>query len=429
MKFRFLNSNRQVVKASYFNAIIVIVKALSGIITSKVVATFLGPSGLALLGNLRSFIQTSSSFTAEGYQNGTIRYVAEYSEDKVQKDRIIATVFQLSLAIAFIIGIVLWLFSSYWSQLLFQTDSYAYVIKILAVGLPFFSFNLLIIYILNGLENYKKLVIVNSVLSIVNMAVVVFCVIQYGLVGGLLGAIFGPVLVFIINLFALGKDRILLLNAFKFDLFSVDVLKNMNVYLLMTIYATAIASITFLLIRNLIIEKLGTQDAGYWEAMKRISTFYLMFFINLTSFYLLPRLSKTNDFKIFKKEIKGFYTVSVPLLLIGFVVIYFLRFFLLEFLLSKEFLPTSTLFFWHLMADFISVLAIALVKQFQAKLMVRAFLVCNGILNLLYIILSYFFIDLFGLVGVVKAYALSYLIYLILVITFIFHYYKRQKAI
>lgn len=429
MKFRFLNSNRQVVKASYYNAIIVVVKALSGIITSKVVASFLGPSGLALLGNLRNFIQATSSFTAEGYQNGTIRYVAEHSEDKAEKDKITATVFQLSLAIALIIGVVLWLFSSLWSQILFQTESYAYVLKILAVGLPFFSFNLLIIYILNGLEDYKKLVVVNSVLSIGNMIVVVFCVIQYGLAGGLVGAILGPILVFIINLFALGKNRILLLNVFKFDLFSIDVLKNINVYLLMAIYSTAIVSITFLLIRNLIIDKLGTQDAGFWEAMNRISMFYLMFFISMTSFYLLPRLSKTNEFRIFKKEIKGFYAISIPMLLIGFTVIYFLRFFLLKLLLSEEFLPTSVLFGWKLVGDFISVLAIAMVKQFHAKLMVKAYLISNGMLNILYFSLSYFFIDLFGLVGVVKAYALSYFIYLILVISFIFHYYKRQKAI
>ena len=429
MKFRFLNSKRQFVKASYYNAIIVLVKALSGIITSKVIASFLGPSGLALFGNLRNFIQAASSFTSEGYQNGIIRYVAEYSDNEEQKNRITATIFQLSIGLALIIGLILWLFSSTWSKLIFHTESYEYVIKILGVGLPFFSLNLLIIYILNGLEHYKKLVIVNSILSIVNMAVVVFSIIQYGLVGGLVGAIIGPILVFIVNLFALGKDRVLLLNVFKFDLFSIDVLKNMNVYLLMAVYSTAIVSITFLLIRNLITEKLGAQDAGFWEAMIRISSFYLMFFISLTSFYLLPRFSKTNEFKIFKKELKGFYSLSIPLLIMGFVIIYFLRFVLLNLLLSEEFLPTSSLFLWQMIGDFISILAIALVKQFHAKLMVKAYIICNGILNLLYFSLSYFFIDLYGLVGVVKAYALSYLVYLLLVITFILHYYKRQKVV
>lgn len=427
IKFGFFNSNL-LIKASYFNAIIVTVRAFSGIMVSKFVAYFLGPTGLALLGNLRNFTQIASSFTAEGYQNGTIRYVSEFSENQERINKISATIFQLSLGFAILIGIVLLLFSSTWSVILFKTSDYYYVIKVLAFGLPFLSFNLITIYILNGLELYKKLVVVNSVLSIGNMAVTIFFVVKYGLIGGLISVSVGPIIVFIINLFALGKERTLLLNVFKLKLFSLDIVKKINIYLLMSIYSTAIVSVTFLLIRNLIIENLSNQEAGYWEAMNRISSFYLMFFISLTSFYLLPRLSKITEFKVFKRELKAFYALSIPLILTSFIIIYFLRFILLRLLLSEEFLPTSTLFFWQLIADFMSILAIALVKQFHAKLMVREYLFCNGVLNLLYFSLSYFFIDIYGLVGVVKAYAFSYLIYLLLVISFIVRFYKRKNA-
>ena len=96
-------------------------------------------------------------------------------------------------------------------------------------------------------------------------------------------------------------------------------------------------------------------------------------------------------------------------------------------LLSEEFLPTSSLFFWQLIGDFISVLAIALVKQFHAKLMVKAYLVCNGLLNILYFSLSYLLIDKFGLQGIVKAYALSYFIYFVVVILFLWYYFKVKK--
>lgn len=428
MKFRFLNSNL-LFKASYFNAIIVLVKALCGIIISKFVALFLGPTGLALLGNLRSLTQISSSLTAESYQNGTVRYISEFSDNQEEKNKITATIFQLSLGLAIIIGIFLWVFSTTWSVYLFKTEDYNYIIKALGIGLPFLSFNFLMIYILNGLEHYKKLVLVNSIFSIVNMLTVTILIVNSGLTGALIGVIIGPIIVFCINLFILGEERSLFLNVFKFELFSLKVLKNMNIYLLMAIYSTIIVSVTFLLIRNLIIENLSTQEAGYWEAMNRISSFYLVFFISLTSFYLLPRLSKTNDFKVFKKEIKGFYTLSVPLLLLSLTGIYFLRFILLRLLLSEEFLPTSELFFWQLIGDFISVLAIALVKQFHAKLMFKAYLISNGLLNLLYFSLSYYFIDIYGLVGVTKAYAFSYFIYLLVVATFVVLYFKRQRVV
>ncbi|WP_406683346.1 O-antigen translocase [Seonamhaeicola sp. MEBiC1930] len=428
MKFNFFGSSR-LLKASYYNALLVLVKVLSGIISSKVVAVYLGPSGLALLGNLKSFLGTASSFTAEGYQNGIIRYVSENSEETSRKAKITTTVFQLSTLFSILIGLILWFFSITWSQYLFKTADYDFIIKIVAIGLPFWSFNLLIIYILNGLENYKKLVAVSSVLSIVNMLTSILLIIKFNLIGGLIAVILGPVIVFVVNIIVLGSERHILLNLFKFKLFKFYVVKDMSAYLLMAIYSTAIVSITVLLIRNLIIEKLSIDEAGYWEAMNRISTFYLMFFTSLTSFYLLPRLSKISDSRVFKSELKGFYSLSIPLLVVSFIIIYFLRFFILKLLLSDDFLPTSSLFFWQLVGDFISILAIALVKQFHAKRMVQAYLICNGILNILYYVISCYFIEIYGLIGVTKAYALSYLVYLIIVFIFVFSYFKRNNRL
>lgn len=426
MKTKFFNSTR-LLKASYYNAILVIVKVISGVVTSKVVAIFLGPSGLALLGNLKSFVRTLSSFTAEGYQNGIIKYVSEHSEDQLRKNKIYATVFQLSLIFSVVIAFLLWCFSVKCSLYLFKTVEYAFVLKIVGVALPFWSFNLIIIYILNGLENYKKLVFVNAILSLGNMIVSIIFIVQYNLVGALVGMVVGPILVFGINLLVLGKERQIVLQIFKPHLFSLKVTKDMGAYFFMAMYSSAIVSITVLLIRNGAIEKLSVNEAGYWEAMTRISNFYLMFFISLTSFYLLPRLSKTDKLSEFKRELKGFYALCIPLLLIGFTIIFFLRTFILKLLLNEEFLPTSNLFFWQLVGDFISILAIALVKQFHAKKMVWAYLICNGLLNLLFYFFSMTFIDMYGVEGIVKAYALSYLIYLCLVAMFVYAYFINKE--
>ena len=70
------------------------------------------------------------------------------------------------------------------------------------------------IYILNGLKRYKKLVIVNSILSIVNMLVVIFLIVKYGLAGALIGTNVGPIFVFMFNLFAIGLSVLYLLRPF-----------------------------------------------------------------------------------------------------------------------------------------------------------------------------------------------------------------------
>ncbi|PZD78049.1 O-antigen translocase [Mesonia sp. K7] len=422
----FFNKNNSLIKASYYNVIIVIVKVISGVITSNVLAK-VGPSGFAIIGNFRNFIEGASSFTAEGYQNGTIRYISENQNNSVKQKQLLATVFQLSLSFSIIVGLVLFLFCDFWSQMVFHHQEYNSIIKITGIGLPFLSFNLLLIYIFNGFEKYKKLAILNSILSLGNMVVTVLLTIEFGLEGALYGIILGPFFVFLIFLIVLGEQRNILLHLFKFQYFKFNVVRNLSSYLFMALYSVLIVSSSFLIIRNFIIEKLGADQAGYWEAMNKISSFYLMFFVSLTTFYLLPKFSKSNLFSEFIEECKRFYSLIIPVVVFGFIVIYFLRFFVLDIVLNKDFYPTEELFLWKLIGDFFNILSLVLIKKILSKKNVIAYLVSNGMLNLMFVIFSYFFLDIFGLEGVLKAQALSYFLYLWIVVFFLRIYFKKQN--
>ncbi|MBW2960862.1 O-antigen translocase [Mesonia sp. JHPTF-M18] len=408
------------------NSILVAVKLISGLISSKSAALFLGPSGLALLGNFKNFLQTTSSFTAEGYQNGIIRYSAEYRNNQKQLTEFIITIFQLSLMISILIGFIIFFTSDYWAYLILKDLEFSYVFKTLSICLPFFSFNLLYIYVLNGLQRFRKLVLINSILSLSNMLVLIFLIYSFKLSGALIATVASSLLVFLINLILLKKDKYVLFHLFNLNYFSFKVLKNMSGYLFMSFYSYVITSVSLLIVRNLIITKINLESAGYWEAMNRISSFYTMFFISLTSLYLLPKLSEINDWKSFKLEMKSFYKFVIPLLTIALVFIFILRIYLLRLLLSEEFMQTATLFKWQLLGDFIAVISIALVKQFHAKRLIKYYLVSNGLLNLLYIIFSFLLIDFYGIQGVVKAYAISYFIYFFIIMFLIIRFYKNQ---
>ena len=426
---RFLATSQQLFRASYYNAIIVCVRIVKGIVVSKVLAHFLGPNGFALLGNLKNFTQILTGFSAESYQNATIRYTSEYKEQEERLNKFYATTFQLCLGVAFITSIIVFIFSKAISRALFRTYDYQNIMQILAFALPFMSLNFVIIYILNGLENYKKLTLVNLSLSLINLFITVLLVWYSNLVGALVAVSVGPLLVFLLNLFLLGNDRVILLNIFNTNLFTLSILKNINKYIIMALYSTVLVSITYLGIRNMIINKYSLEFAGYWDAMNRISGFYTMFFISLTSFYLLPRLSKIKALNLFKLEMRKFYSLVIPIIIPCFFIIYILRNFILELFLNDKFLPVETLFFWRLIGDFISIISIALVKQFHAKLMVKAYLICNGMQYAMYFGFSYLFIDNQGIVGVMKAYTISYAIYFLLVLMFLYYYFKTKRHV
>ncbi|TYA94733.1 O-antigen translocase, partial [Seonamhaeicola marinus] len=70
-------------------------------------------------------------------------------------------------------------------------------------------------------------------------------------------------------------------------------------------------------IRNYIIDNIGYKDAGFWEAMTRISKYYLMFVTSLMALYILPRFTEISNKRDFKKEVLAFYKTVMPFLALG----------------------------------------------------------------------------------------------------------------
>ncbi|WP_158847670.1 hypothetical protein [Algibacter sp. L1A34] len=78
--FNNFKENKLIAVAS-INSISVLVRLISGFIVSKFMAIFIGPSGMAISGNLSNFMQSMQSLSALGVKNGVIKYVAETHRD------------------------------------------------------------------------------------------------------------------------------------------------------------------------------------------------------------------------------------------------------------------------------------------------------------------------------------------------------------
>ena len=75
----FFNSifKNQLVKIVSLNSFSVGLKIGIGLITSKILALFVGPTGMALVGNLRNFLASVETISTLGFQNGIVKYIAE----------------------------------------------------------------------------------------------------------------------------------------------------------------------------------------------------------------------------------------------------------------------------------------------------------------------------------------------------------------
>ena len=158
------------------------------------------------------------------------------------------------------------------------------------------------------------------------------------------------------------------------------------------------------------------KDAGHWEAMNRISTYYLMFVNSMMALYFLPRFAEIDNKREIRKEVFSFYKQSAPIFALGLFVIYLLRPFIIIVFLTDEFVAVKSLFGWQLLGDFIKILSVVIAYQFIAKKMFWHFIITELFLVFIIYITSVYLVDIYGVVGANMAHFASYMMYYIIIL-------------
>lgn len=409
-------------KVTSLNSISVMLKIGIGLLTSKVLAIFVGPSGMALMGNLRNFLTSLENITTLGFQNGIVKYIVDHKDKNEELKKIVSTVFLTLLFVALLLSGLLFFFASYWNQFVFGTYSvYENIFKILALALPWYAVTVFLLAVINGFGKYKNVIYINIIGNAIGLLFSVFMIWKFKTFGALLSIIIPPSLLFFVAFYFINKE-IAFLKTISFSLFDVQVIKNLSSYSLMAVVSSVIGPLVFLAIRNNIIHSLGIEQAGYWESMNRIATYYFMFVSTILSVYFLPRLALVTSRKATKKVLWSYYKGIVPFFIAGLMMLYVLRGFIVSLLFTKAFLPVTDLFFWQFIGDVFKVMSLVLGYQFFAKKMTIAFILTEFMSLICMYVLSTNLIPLFGIQGVVMAHAINYCIYF----TVLSYYFRKS---
>jgi O-antigen/teichoic acid export membrane protein len=408
----------QLFKISSLNSLSVILKIGVGLVTSKLLAIFVGPSGMALVGNLRNFMTSLESISTLGFQNGIIKYVAENEKDKSELQKIIATVFISLLLVAIVLSGILFFFATYWNNQIFGTHfDYSFVFKALALALPWYAVSLFFVSVINGLGQFKKIIWIAILGNAIGLLVSLVLILNYKTLGALLAIVVSPALLFFVSFYFINKE-IPFLNTIRLQAFDFKIIKNLSSYSLMALVSSVFGPLVFLAIRKNVIATVGIDQAGYWETMTRISSYYMMFASTILSVYFLPKLASAKSDGETRTVFWSYYKSILPLFIVGLAIIYGLRFFIIKLLFTKEFLPVASMFFWQLVGDILKVVFLILGYQFFAKKLTVAFILSEiASLAVLYF-LSNFLIQFFGIQGVLIAQVLDNLIYLLVLVVY-----------
>jgi len=401
-------------KITSLNSLSVVLRLFIGLITSKVIAIFIGPSGLALLGNFRNFVGSFETVSTLGFQNGIVKYVAESKEQEIELKKYVSTIVISISVVSLLLSGFLFSFSDFFNELIFGVDfKYSFIFKAFAFALPWYALSLVLVSIINGLGKFKNVIYINIIGNFIGLLVSVFFVSKFQITGALLSIIITPSLLFLVSFYYINKE-LPLFDFVRFHFFDFKIIKNLSHYFLMALVSGVIGSVVYIAIRKNIIANIGIQQAGYWEAISRISSYYLLFVSSILTLYFLPKLAVAKNNQETKKIFRGFYKTVLPIFIITLTVIYFSRFFIIKLLFTKEFLPVSTLFFWQLLGDVLKVASLILGYQFFAKKMTTAFIISELFsFGVLYFVSDYL-IKIFGIQGIVMAQAFDNFIYLLI---------------
>lgn len=400
-----------VFKITSINSVSVLIRIFTGVISTSIVAKVLGPSGVALLDNLRNFITSLETISTLGFNNGIVKYVAQHNKNEDELKKIISTVFSTLFGASFLVAIVLFFFSTYWNTVIFGDEyDFSIVFKVTALTIPLFALNIFLIAIINGLSEFKKVIYINIAGNLLGFGFTILMILKYEINGALLAMALVPAILFMVSWFWISKS-LDLKKYIKKELYDFSVIRNLSGYSLMAFVSAFCLPIIYLKIRTNAFDVIGIENAGNWSAMGRLSSFYMMFISTLLSVYFFPKLAQSESDRQTQSVFFDYYKSVIPMFLVGGLILYFLRDIFITLIYSERFLVLSDLFLWQLVGDFFKVCSLILGYQFFAKKMTKAFLITEIFSIALLYFSSDYLMRIFGTQGLVMAHAVTYLIY------------------
>ena len=405
----------KLIKVVSLSAVANAIRIVNGLVVAKLIAIYIGPSGLALIGQFQNFMSIVTTLASGAINTGVVKYTAEYVDDVDRKSRIWSAAIAVSLLPTVLLSVVILFNSIDLSEFIFEKEEFSDVFVILSLTLVFYVLNSLLIAILNGQSEIKKLVLVNISSSVFSLALTGYLAVNLGLHGALISLATSQTLVFIVTFAFVAKSHWFRVSLFFSGVSSEYVKKLLN-FSFMAIVATSLAPICQMIIRNYIGGNIGWEQAGYWESVNRISSVYLGFITATLSIYYLPKISSIKGFAHVKKEIYSGLRLILPTVSLLSLFIFLLRDHVIIILFTEQFIPMRELFGYQMIGDVVKIASWLFSYVFVAKAMTKVFVITELLYWLCNLLSSIIFINKYGVEGATMAYACTYLLYFIMVI-------------
>lgn len=414
------------VKTSLLNGIAVSVKVASALVLNKILAVYVGPAGYAIIGQFQNAVSIAVSLAGGLVGSGVTKATAQHFDDEAKQHAIWQSAIRLSFVASLITGVFLLFLGQRLSDWLLHRTDMSSVFVWLALALPAMAANNLLLAIVNGKKEVRIYVTANIIGSLLALSLTGLLAYNFGLYGALVAFTINPAIIMISTTLMVAK-RYWFKVQYLWGGIDRAALIELSGFGLMGIASALAMPIAYMMIRDHLASQLGMEVAGYWQASWKISEIYLMLVTTTFAAYYLPRLAEIRSSSELRAELIRVYRFVLPVVMVGAIMMYLLRDFIIQTLFTAQFLPMRELFSWQLAGDVIKIGSWIAGYILIGRGLVKQFVISEIFSAAAFYALSSFLVEPLGVKGVPIAYALTYCICWVLMIFIVLHEMKRME--
>ncbi|TGD49300.1 oligosaccharide flippase family protein [Halobacteriovorax sp. Y22] len=247
----------KLLKVASLSGSLTLIKMGCGFLIGKIISVHLGPTGIALIGQIQSIVTMLTGIINSPTSAGIIKYTAKYNNKEYEY---YSKWWTASLRIVFLIYIIILpitlIFSEQISLYFLDDQKYKNLIILICSILPITSLGTLITSILNAKEQYRDYAKVTVISTLLSTTLIIGMIYYFSTQGALIGisiqyAIIGLIGVLITYQKTWFKFRVLTQKIEKEHV--LNILK----YVAMAIVSSTLFPFAIALVRKTIIEKEG----------------------------------------------------------------------------------------------------------------------------------------------------------------------------
>lgn len=320
------------------NGIATAVRLGCGLLVNKLLAVYVGPAGLAVVGQFQSLMAVVGAASGAVFSAGVTKLTAEHAADPPRQAAVWRSALSLGLCGAALCALVLLVLGDTIAQWLLGDPALAPAMLALAAAALLLALNAVLLSALAGLKRFRAHVAANVLTSVLGVAAAAWLLPRHGLLGGLVALVLAQAAAGLSAAAAFARVQ---RPRWRALIGRPDpaTARSLRGYALMAATTALTVPLSMLAIREGLSQAGGAALAGHWQAMWKLSETHLLLLTTTLSLYFLPRFAEIRSGRELRAEVARGHRFVLPLVAATAGAIYLLREPLTLALFTPEFLP------------------------------------------------------------------------------------------